>query len=169
MQSPDTALKRMADLLQLQIDNQKLEDYKTGFLDEQLRHTVYLPQDLISDEAVPPLLLDVYLELLKLSLKNELIGGESFRNKVDQWLIEFSKQKPALVLADKLTSRITSLNKILTEKELYINEKELQLEALSWHATERENRLKEIYGSRSWKLIEAIRKLRVGFLAGHQR
>jgi hypothetical protein len=176
MQSPDSEINRMADLLQLQIDTQKLEEYKTGFLDEQLRHTVYLPRDLMSDDAVPPLLLDVYFEVLKLSHKDEQTDSESFRNKVDIWLTEFSKQKSTLVLVDKLTLRITSLNRILDEKEQYINEKEqyinakeLQLDDLSWHATERENRLKEIYSSRSWKLIEAIRKIRVGLLAGHQR
>ena len=55
MQSPDAELKRIAKKFQLQIIPSELIRYKTEFLDNELRHTIYQIDDLVNVQAIPPL------------------------------------------------------------------------------------------------------------------
>jgi len=167
MQSPEVELKRMAKRLQLQIDMPKLENFKTGFLDEELRHTVYQLNDLISEEAVPSLVREVYSEVLKTAMDDRRLNTASFKNKTARWSDEFSRQKSALLLVDKLTSKIISMGQILSEKERALAEREQAVQELSWHVAEREQRLNDIFNSRAWKFVTVLRKIRATLIPGN--
>lgn len=53
VQSPDHELNRLAKHLNLEIDLTELQNYKTEFLDQGLRHTVYELNDLLLDDSCP--------------------------------------------------------------------------------------------------------------------
>ena len=59
MQSPDRELCRIAKHLELEIDSIELQNYKTEFLDEKLRHTIYHFNDLLLDNACPPIVHEI--------------------------------------------------------------------------------------------------------------
>jgi hypothetical protein len=198
MQSPEAELTSIARKLQLQIDLPELEKFKTEFLDNRLRHTVYQPNDLISDEAVSPLAREVYVEVLKVATGEAQLDSTSFKNKTARWSEEFSRQKSALVLADKLTSKIISMDskiismdsKIISMDSKIISmdskivsmvskiismnqvlaEKEQAIQELSRQVTDKERMLREIANSRAWKFALLLRKIRVNLLPpGSQR
>lgn len=171
MQSPEAELTRMAKKFQLQIDMPKLEDFKTGFLDEELRHTVYQLNDLTSDEAAPPLAREVYSDILKAATIDGRLDASSFRNKIAQWSDEFSRQKSALALVDKLTSKIFSMDQALAEKEQAIQARSSQIANLTQVVAARDGliailqrdlnflsaTLTEIYSSRVWRISAPLR------------
>jgi len=53
MQSPDPELNQMAKYFDLEIDLTELQNYKTEFFDQGLRHTVYDLSDLLLDDICP--------------------------------------------------------------------------------------------------------------------
>ncbi len=139
MQSPDYELNRIAKNLNLAIDPTELQSYKSEFLDQVLRHTVYDPSDLSSDEASPPLIREIYSELLEAASDKKKVDDLSLHKKINIWVSEFERLKTPLTLLDKLTKtilerdgRIATLNQALVE----------------------------IASSRAWKLVTVLRKIR---------
>jgi len=178
MQSPDTELIRIAKRLQLHIDPRELERFKTEFFDKELRHTIYQLKDLMSDESIPPLVREVYSEVLKAAIDGELLDGEILKNKIAQWNNEFSRQRSALVLIDKLTSKIMSINQALAErdgqiaslyyeKEQTVREFSSQVQTFSTHIdglTTQLTQMQEIANSKAWKLMLILRRVRSSLL-----
>lgn len=151
MLSPEKELGRIAKKFGLQINLPELEKFKTEFLDETLRHTVYQLDDMIVDPAIPPLTREVYEETLNIAMNGIQLNDEIFSNKVMLWNNEFSRQRSALVLADKLTRKIDSMHQAIAEKELFAREitrqmaeKEQVVQNLTRHMTEKEQFAQEL-------------------------
>lgn len=145
LQFPDKELKRLAKGLQLKIDPFKLEKFKTEFLDQALRHTAYQIKDLMSEDAIPSLVRAVYLEVFNITRDKLTLNDPAFKKKIGQWDKEFLQQKSPLILADKLSLKLSStklkLEHSIAELDQSLFEKEL------------------IINSRGWKFLEKIRRV----------
>jgi GT2 family glycosyltransferase len=143
--SPDMELARMAKQLQLHVDSAKLEEFKTEFLDVNLRHTAHQPTDLMNDQSTPFLVRKIYAEIVDVASNPGKLNSPMFRQKLIQWKSEYLRQKPTLVLVDKLTSMKL--------------DRDQQIAKL----TELAKELSSIKSSRSWgvyvRLIDLIRRL----------
>ena len=128
MQAPDHELERVAQKLGLEINDAELQNYKTAFLDNSLQHTIYQPNDLLLDDACPPLVHEIYTKLLEVATDQEQIDAPAFQEQVEQWGSEFARLKSALQLVDKffhqkeaadqsLAEWISSLNQAVTERD----------------------------------------------------
>ena len=113
MKSPETEIAKVAKKFQLQIDNQELEKFRLEFLDNGLRHTFYQSNGLTLD--MPPLVQEIYPKTLEIAADSSRMEDETFKNCVKQWSQEFSRLKFALVLADKLESRLADRDHLLEE------------------------------------------------------
>jgi hypothetical protein len=142
MQSPDHELSRIAKHLELEIDPKELQNYKTEFLDEELRHSFYDLNHLLLDDACPPLVQEVYSDLLDVASDSSVFSG--LESKVARWLDEFERLKSTLKLIDKFLARIA--------------ESEGQVD-LSHTIAERDRKIEEITNTISWKLTRPLRVL----------
>jgi glycosyltransferase involved in cell wall biosynthesis len=117
MKSPGHELSRIAKGLGLEIDPTKLESYKAEFLDEGLRHTAYRPNDLLLDDACPPLVREIYAVLLNVASGDIKIDDGELQNQLIQWGDEFLRIKSPLILADKFSAKIASLSQAVRERD----------------------------------------------------
>ena len=131
MQSPDAELMRISKELGLEINPVELQSYKTQFLDQELRHTVYELNDLLLDNACPPIVREVYAALIDVASDKTTLDDKELQNKVACWADEFERLKSPLLLADRLYAQkmaamhalterdgqITNLNQALTERD----------------------------------------------------
>lgn len=182
IQSPADELKRIAKGIQLQIDLLELKRFETEFLDKKLRHTFYQPNELVFDEAVPLLAREVYIEVLKVAMDDRQLDAASLQNKIARWNNEFSRQRSALRLADKLTSSLTEKEQTvqgvtsqLVERDVQLQELAAQIQALTNQLAERDvqiqaltkqiqgltTQLHEITISKAWKVVMMLRRIRV--------
>jgi lipopolysaccharide biosynthesis protein len=117
MQNPDVELGRVACALHLEMDAAEFEDYKTNFLDHQLQHTVYQPEDLWLDNACPPIVREIYARLLDVASDRTSIDDPVLGSEIRKWLQEFERFSASLKLADKQLERLTSQHQALAERD----------------------------------------------------
>ncbi|MXS80104.1 hypothetical protein ABF86_04890 [Nitrosomonas sp. GH22] len=151
MQSPDTELMRVAKALNLEIDSVELQDYKTKFLDESLRHTKYDYGDLLSDIACPAIVQEVYSSLTGAVSDSVPINDNKLSAKISCWVAEFARLKSALVLADKLLSQKMNMSRDVTERDSQITdlnraitERDSQITDLNRAITERDSQITDL-------------------------
>lgn len=178
MRSAEHEWSRIAKRLELSLDPVGLQSYMAEFLDEGLRHFIYDLNDLLLDEACPPLVREVYETML--GVASETVEDDvSLQGKVEFWSHEFERIVPILGLVDGLTKQNAELGKSLTEcKSQIINFNELvvecdeQITALTDRTLGVERQLKEaqatiteITTSNSWRITRPLREMRrwIGF------
>lgn len=105
MQSPDHELNRIEKNLGFEIDSTELQYFKTGFPDEELRHTVYSLNDLSLDDAYRHLAHEIYAALLDVATDKINIDCLELQNKTVRWSDEFERLKSPLILIDRLFSQ----------------------------------------------------------------
>ena len=187
MQSPGHELTRIATGLGLEIDPTGLESYKAEFLDAGLRHTAYRPNDLLLDNACPPLVREIYDVLLNVASGDVQIDEGGLQKQLIQWSSEFGRIKSTLTLADKFFVKIAGLGQALNERDgqisglsqivgerdrqiedfhLAVRERDGQISGLSQavnfgntHATQLESNIQAIKASISWKITGPARWL----------
>ena len=177
IQSPNKELERIAGKLQLEIDLDELEKFKEEFIDIDLRHTVHQFDDLMADDSAPPLVKEVYSDVLNITLNANALNNAIPVQKITQWKNELYRQKSALMLADKLTLKmhqnLTEFSLRLTERDQQIAERDQQIAERDQQIAERDQQivtltemareLSVIKSSRSWRiylrLIEPMRRL----------
>lgn len=185
MQSPDGELTRIAKCIDLKIDPAELQSYKTEFLDQGLRHTVYDLNDLLSDEHCPSIVREIYIALLDVASDKARLEDVALQNKIAHWSDEYERLKPPLLLIDRLFTQkaaamhavaerdgqITNLNQVMAERDgqiaslnQVVAERDGQITVLSHAAAERNMQmaglhsdLDEIRRSRSWRLTAPLR------------
>ncbi|WP_211306517.1 hypothetical protein, partial [Extensimonas vulgaris] len=148
MQNPDVELGRVACALHLEMDAAEFEDYKTNFLDHQLQHTVYQPEDLWLDNSCPPIVREIYARLLDVASDRTSIDDPVLGSEIRKWLQEFERFSAGLKLADKQLERLTSQHQALAEREgqisslnQAIHERDAQRGSLQQTLAEREGQL----------------------------
>jgi glycosyltransferase involved in cell wall biosynthesis len=121
MQAPDRELNRIAKHLDLQIDPVELQRYKTEFLDQTLRHTVYEPNDLLMDNTCPPLIREVYAALLEVASGNTKFDDQELQNKIAQWSADVESFRSTLMLVDKLSIKNEQTTQTLAQRDSWID------------------------------------------------
>lgn len=149
MQSPDTELMRLASSFNLQMDAGALEDYRNEFLDQELRHTVYAPEDLLLDGRCPPLVYEIYSMLRDLAMGKRTFGEPEVEAEIVRWGQEFDRMLVALRLADRLSQREHAAVFLAKDREgeigalhQRVEQRDLHLAELQQLMSEHENHLR---------------------------
>ncbi len=124
MQAPERELNRIAGQLSLPLDPAALHTYQSEFLDEGLRHTVYGPDDLLLDDACPPLVREIYAALLDAASDKTPLDDPALQNRIVDWSSEFERIKSPLALADRLFAQREVANQTVAERDdqiVYLN------------------------------------------------
>ncbi len=120
MEMPERELNRIAAQISLHADAAELERYKSEFLDEGLRHTVYGPDDLLLDDACPPLAREIYAALRDVAADKTQLDDPALRTRVAQWSKEFERIKSPLALADRLFEQREAAKALVVERDAHI-------------------------------------------------
>jgi hypothetical protein len=91
MQAPDDELQRIAAEFNLEIDQVELQNYKTDFLDQGLRHTTYASSDLLLDTACPAVVREVYNALLQVASNQLSLDDKALQSQISRWSDEFER------------------------------------------------------------------------------
>ena len=122
LQAPQRAMELMAHRLALQLDPQALHKYQTEFLDQNLRHTQYATEDLMLDHACPPLVQEMYAELVTVSHDNDTLDLPAFHTRTALWSEEFKRFKSNLPWIDRLTEQVSHLSLSINTQNSAINQ-----------------------------------------------
>lgn len=121
MHSPDRELHRIAKCFDLAIDPAELKEYKTKFLDNALRHTVYDLNDLLLDSTCPPLVKEIYAALLDVELEKIKIDDVVIQGKVVEWTNEYERIKSCLILVDRIIEQKATIIQSVAERDVQID------------------------------------------------
>jgi hypothetical protein len=186
MHSPKTEICRIATGMQLVVDMDALQEYAVDFLDNNLRHTCYNPQDLVVDDSCPPLVRELYCFLLKMGADVVNVEDVHLGDPPWAWGLELERITPLFALVDALDNenqaaverydaeiafrdgRIAELNRELNRAVLQRDE---QIDHLNHQLAEREVRIAEydhamgqkneelvdLLHSKSWRLTKPLR------------
>ncbi|MFZ3221863.1 MAG: glycoside hydrolase family 99-like domain-containing protein, partial [Rugosibacter sp.] len=178
MQSPDAELVRIAKSLNLEIFPVELQNYKTDFLDQGLRHTTFELNDLLLDSACPAIVRDVYSALLKVASGQLTLDDDSLLADISNWSDEFDQMTIHLRLADTLLAQklvisvavserdtqIASLSQAVSERDEQISslnqavaERDGQIAALNQVVIDARNELEQMLASKSWLITKPLR------------
>lgn len=117
MHAPERELERIAERLALEIDPKELQSYKSEFLEEGLRHTVYDLNDLLLDDTCPPLVREIYTDLLDTAVDRRRLDDAALLTKIAIWINEFERLKSILRLVDRLSGQIAGLSQAVAERD----------------------------------------------------
>lgn len=164
MQSPGNELQRIARRLDLSVDQTELQDYKSEFLDKALRHTFFDLNDLLLDNVCPPLVREMYTELLSVASDKSHVEDLQQKNKIAHWADEFIRVKSSLILADKLWVQKESANQVIAKRDGQIArfkqavvERDTRIASLKQVVMEHDTTIQGIVNSRSWLLTKPLR------------
>ena len=129
MQRPVDDVIRIAESLGYEVDEKELDIYKTEFLEEDLRHTVFEFADLQSQNACHVLVKDVYSLLVDIVENKAAL--EDIDRSVVKWKIEHEKLKPLLMIADRLYTQSYMLQEKVARLENLVSEKDSELVELN--------------------------------------
>ena len=138
MLAPDRELGRIADKFNLNIEQKELENYRSKFLDSDLQHSKYEPNEIKLDPLCPALAAEIYLKLQEIILSNDDLCGEDFQSLVTQWENEFRRLTPALSLIDKL---VTQRN----QDEHTISVRDAQIAETNNHIVDRDKSINQLH------------------------
>ena len=158
MQTPERELERIAEYLELVIDSKELQCYKSEFLDEGLRHTVYDLNDLILENTCPPLVREIYTDLLDIAADKRRLDDVALQNHIALWINEFERLKSNLRLVDRLSGQKDSLNKTVAERDGQI---ESLNQVLTWRDGHIAHQEKELtaYRAQADEYSQQVKKL----------
>ncbi len=105
MAAPEQELQRVADAFGLQLDPHAMVDYRNEFLDPNLRHTAYLPKDLLLDVRCPPLVYEIYAVLDDLAHGRRSFEEAGLDEQIGRWCEEFERMNLVMQLVDRLAAR----------------------------------------------------------------
>ena len=167
MYAPERELERIAECLALQIDPKELQRYKSEFLDEGLRHTVYDLNDLVLDDTCPPLVYEIYATLIDVAADRRRIEDVELQTHIALWINEFERLKSNLHLIDRLFGKISSLNQAVVERDGQISslnqtvaERDGQISSLNQAVAEQDGqiaRLNQVVAERDGQIDELKR------------
>jgi glycosyltransferase involved in cell wall biosynthesis len=113
LHAPQISLELIAERLDLQVDANAMRQYQSEFLDEGLRHTVYDVNDLRLDENCPPLVQELYAELIAVSRDNTQLNDPEFHARTALRCDEFKRLNSNLRWIDNLSAQIENLNQTI--------------------------------------------------------
>ena len=124
MASPNRELTRVASNFGLKIEPARLLEYNNEFLDASLRHAEFSPQDLAADDACPPAVKEIYAAMRDVAANHKSIDDAALRSRLMEWQRELDRMETMLVLADKLSLQIASLEQSATDRVVMLDAKD---------------------------------------------
>lgn len=122
MQDSGNELARLANGLHLSIDKKELDEYQTSFLDQNLRHSTFQPNDSTLDPCCPALVSEVYIKLKDLLSADASSDDQKFRKQVKQWVTEYDRLSPILTHIDKTVMEAMQSDHYLSLKEVELGD-----------------------------------------------
>src|SRR5690606_30736236 len=116
MESAAPEIHRIAEHFSLPVIAEELQIYEQEFLDKNLRHTTYKPQDLAQDKTCPLLAQDIYCELLECASAADSKLAD-LAPKVTQWRTELARIKPLLAFSDEIWLQLQTATGNLLERD----------------------------------------------------
>ena len=117
LSSPETGLAALAKGLGLKINDLQLKEYLSNFLDEHLRHSMFLLDDLSADRACPPLVSDMYAGLAEVAAGNKKVNSPWLYELTSQWAAEHKRTQSTLHWMDNLSGQVQELNKQIASRD----------------------------------------------------
>jgi len=173
MQSPEVEINRVARELDLEIDEVELQSYRSQFLDEALRHTIYELKDLSVDDTCPPLVREIYASLRDVACDKISLDDPMMQNKIAQWVDEFERLKPILSLVDHLSAEnapvIGALNEQISDLNRAVLERDAWITCLNQAVAGYARTIDEMRDSRSWRITRPLRVIASVLRSGHAK
>ena len=155
MQSPDFELKRIAKQFNLKIDPMEMKNYITEFLDKKLQHNVYDMKDLLVDKFCPPLVHEIYKELLEVASDKKTLEDLSLKKKINIWTDEFERLKSLLALIDRIS---------IKNNDDAIIEARAKLARTVTELNQSKDKINQILSSTSWRVTAPLRAIKAYFM-----
>ncbi len=145
MREPATQLERIARALSLDFDptTPAFAEYERDFLSEELRHSVFAPEDLQKDPATPRDVLEAYNLLTAAARDEASLDSPAAMQFFEDAARRLSGMSPALAYMGRRDAQIASLEKDahIANLQHAIAVKDGQIHGLNVAAAERETRL----------------------------
>lgn len=145
IESPEFELNRIARTICLEINPREFQIYRNDFLDQRLRHTVYNLNDLLVDNACPPIVHEIYTFLLDLASAKEGADNIELKKKSVSWSYEFERLQSPLFLIDRLFNQKELAAKAAAERgeliaglDQTVADRDIQIHTLKQAAAERD-------------------------------
>lgn len=106
LHDPDGYLKLCARQFGLNLNESKLQGYKSEFLDLGLRHTTFTPEDFSREITCPPLANEVYSALRECALGQCDLDSTDVARRSAAWTNELERLKAVFVLTDTLSAQV---------------------------------------------------------------
>lgn len=162
--SPSSDLNRLAEFLKAPLDDKKVANYTERFLERDLRHSVASREDLANDPCVPVLVREVYDFLLQVQLGRANLGDAIASGLLSNWRKELYRLSPLFQLCDRVdrahrlsSAHVLHLEQAVKERDDHALNLQHQLAAVNRQVSILNQRVQEIFNSRSWRLTKPIR------------
>ena len=134
----DREINRLAAGLMLSVDQAELARYKSEFLDVSLRHSFLTLDELKKDAACPPLVQDIFPELVAVAADKLSMEEKTFQQNLAKWQQEFARDERFLNLADEIVAnKEASIAQTIAYRDAQIKALTDQLNFLSDHNPQR--------------------------------
>lgn len=149
--NPRIEIEKIAAMLELSIDPHEFENYRSEFLDDELRHGRYELGDLIKNKNAPELVKEVYEVLSDVINKKKNLEDQDLKRNIEAWRRRMDDMYSALILADRYYDNYKALHfekSEINENIEYLKQKlkaqEKQVGCMSRILYEREKQIEEL-------------------------
>src|SRR5690554_2067501 len=137
MQEPRVLLEAMSEGLELPLDQARVDEYCTEFLDAGMRHSRFAMGDVLLDPAAIALVKDIHIAVCDVLEGRKSLQELLDKQQVDAWQQELVRWRAVLQLLDEMSHESVRL-----QKELSVRESDIQLVTKLIH--ERDEQLHEV-------------------------
>lgn len=145
MQNPASELHRLANEINLPIDNDELNIFLNEFIDNNLRHTHYELNDLMLDDVCPNLVADIYTQLLAITRGEFSLNDDDFKARLAVWYNSLIFAKIPFTIIDDLYVAYADSEEKVRSSEHVIEQKNHYIENLERFTRERAEQVKNLY------------------------
>jgi glycosyltransferase involved in cell wall biosynthesis len=162
--NPRSELNRLAGFLKAPLDNKKATNYAEHFLEHGLRHSVSSREDLANDPCVPALVQEIYDFLLQVQQGRANLSDAIASAMLSTWRQELHRLRPLFQLCDRVdrahrlsSAHVLHLEQAVKERDDHALNLQHKLAAANRQVSILNQRVNEIFNSRSWRVTKPIR------------
>jgi len=146
MEQPRVELTRIAEALGLEdkLSPIELEKFENKFLDADLRHAKYDINELISDPAVPQLLVSVYKKLIRVSSGDWPLEKKEVLNCCHQAAVSLNELRPMLTYITRQDWKVADRDGQIKNLSQVVADRDGQIKNLSQVVADRDEQIKNL-------------------------
>ena len=145
LEAPDRELARIAAALDLVVDEARLAEFASEFLDPALRHATYRAEDLALEVDCPDLAREVHAALLDVASDRARIQDPAFQRDLARWRREFQRFGACWTVLDHYAAQEAELRRTFAASEQraaeQLADRDTRIDSLQRNATELERHL----------------------------